>query len=407
MSTLSTLAETLPGSQILAISQRIKERIAAGETIYNFTVGDYDPSQFPIPQKLEIEIVRAYMERYTNYPAAEGNLDLREAISNFINTFQNLHYATDEILCGSGGRPLIYAAYKTIVDAGDKVIYAVPSWNNLYYCKMTGAVPVEIETTEATHFMPTAKLIAPHMKDAVLLALCSPQNPTGTCFSKEALLEICELVVKENKRRGEGRKKLYVLFDQMYWLLLHGGTKHFDPVSVCPEIRPYVIYVDAISKSFASTGVRVGWAMGPKEVLNKMKAILSHVGAWPPMAEQKALTKFLHDEEAVKEYLKFICNAINFRLVKIYKGIMRMKAEGFPVDAIAPQGAIYLTVKINVPDAGTLLLEQAGIAVLPFSVFGADKDSRWCRISVGTCHKQDILPMLQKLKRALCPVTAG
>jgi len=401
---LSHLAETLPGSQILAISQAIKERINNGETIYNLTVGDFDSSIFPIPEKLEVEIVRAYLQRHTTYPAAEGDPSLRSSISTFAAKFQGLQYAPEEIICGSGGRPLIYALYRAIVDPGDKVIFPVPSWNNHYYTQMVGGIPVEIETTEKTQFMPTAELLRPHFKDAVLLALCSPQNPTGTCFTKDGLQQICDLIVNENKRREEGQKKLYLLFDQMYWLLTYGNTKHFDPVSVCPAIKPYVIYIDAISKAFAATGVRVGWALGPKPVLDKMKAILTHVGAWAPMAEQKALAGFLQQEEEVQIYLRTMRHEINFRLEKIYKHIQRLKSEGYPIDAISPQGAIYLTVKIDIADGHEVLLNEAGIGVLPFSVFGSSKKSRWCRISVGTCHKQDIGQMLQKLKRVLSPV---
>src|SRR5258706_5938245 len=194
---LSHIAETLPGSQILAISNAIKQRMITGETIYNFTVGDYDPSIFPIPEALEQEIINAFQKKYTNYPLAEGNLDLREAIISFTKTFQQISYDASGVLVGSGGRPLIYALYRSIVDPGDKVIYPVPSWNNHYYIKFVGGVPIEIETTAENNFMPTAQQIAPHMKEAVLLALCSPQNPTGTGFTKDNLKAICDLVVEE------------------------------------------------------------------------------------------------------------------------------------------------------------------------------------------------------------------
>jgi len=402
---LSTIAETLPGSQILAISNSIKERIKAGETIYNFTVGDFDPHIFPIPEKLEEEIVNAYLRKFTNYPMAEGNLDLREAIASFTKAFQRIHYDPSEVLVGSGGRPLIYALYRTIVDPGDKVIYPVPSWNNHYYTQFVGGVSVEIQTTAANHFMPTAEEIAPHIKEAVLLALCSPQNPTGTTFKKQNIKAICELVLEENKRRSDSEKKLFILFDQMYWLLAYGSNQHHDPVSVCPDIRPYVIYVDAISKSFAATGVRVGWALGPSAVLNKMKAILTHVGAWAPMAEQKAVARFLVNSPAIEEYLHVFKERIEERLQLIYNGILSLKQEGFPVDAIAPQAAIYLTVRIGLPQAHTLLLKDAGIGILPFAVFGAASHSPWYRISVGACKKEDIALMLEKLKKVLCPIT--
>lgn len=397
----SHLAENLPGSGILAISGKIKQIIADGKKVDNFTVGDFDPKLFPIPAVLEEGIMQAYREHFTNYPAAEGNADLRNAISFFIKQQQGLQYGPDEILVGSGGRPLIYALYRTIVDKGEKVIYPVPGWNNHYYAQFVDAVHCPVETSAANYFMPTASDLRPHLPGATLLALCSPQNPTGTCFTREGLLEICQLVLEENNRRGPDEKKLYVFFDQMYSLLLHGNTQHHDPVGLLPDMRPYTIYLDAISKGFAATGVRVGWAFGPAAVLNKMKAILSHVGAWAPMAEQKAVANFLPRTGAVQEYLVSFRQEINLRLKALYDGFKAMKASGLPVDAIEPQAAIYLTVKIDLPNAHTLLLNEAGIGILPFAVFGAPADSPWYRISVGTCDYSKIGQVLTRLESAV------
>ncbi|MDB5199210.1 MAG: aminotransferase [Chitinophagaceae bacterium] len=397
---LSHVAATLPGSQILAISNTIKERIKSGEKIYNFTVGDFDPEIFPIPAELEEGIINAYLQKHTNYPQAGGNEDLREAIASFTKTFQHINYDAGEVIVGSGGRPLIYALYRTIVDPGDKVIYPVPSWNNHYYTKFVGGTPVEIETTAENCFLPTAQQIAPYVSSAVLLALCSPQNPTGTGFTKENLKSICDMVVEENKFRSDNEKKLYVLFDQMYWLLAYGSNKHYDPVSVCPAIKPYVIYVDAISKSFAATGVRVGWAMGPLAILDKMKAMLTHAGAWAPMAEQKAVASFLMNTDAVKKFLHTFKTALEERLQLLYNGIQTLKLQGYPIDAIEPQGGIYLTIRIDIPDAQIRLL-NAGIGVLPFSVFGAPENSPWYRICAGTCKKEDIEVMTGKLRMLL------
>src|SRR5215210_3517625 len=111
---LSYLAETLIGSEIVKLGGEIREKIRQGETIYNFTVGDFDPNIFPIPKELENEIVEAYRQHFTNYPAAEGNLDLREAIKTFIVEREALNYNSNEILVASGGRPLIYAVFRAI-----------------------------------------------------------------------------------------------------------------------------------------------------------------------------------------------------------------------------------------------------------------------------------------------------
>ena len=134
------------------------------------------------------------------------------------------------------------------------------------------------------------------------------------CIVFQTLEVFCELVVEENKRRSDTEKKLYVMFDQMYWHLTYDGIEHYDPVNLNPEMRNYTVYIDAISKVFASTGVRVGWSLGPAFLLNKMKAILSHVGAWAPMAEQKALTKFLGQKEAINTYLTNFKSELEERL---------------------------------------------------------------------------------------------
>ena len=412
---LSHLSETLIGSEIVKLGGEIRERIRKGEHIYNFTVGDFDPKIFPIPKELEDHIVEAYRQHFTNYPPGEGSLELREAVSRFTKDYQGLDYGVDEILIASGGRPLIYAVFRAILDKGDKVVYAVPSWNNNHYVHFVEGEHIVLEARAENAFMPSAEDIKPYLGEASLLALCSPQNPTGTTFRKEELAAICDMVVAENKRRGEGAKKLYVMYDQMYWHLTYNGIEHYNPVTLNPEMKPYTIFIDAISKCFAATGVRVGWSLGPALVLNKMKAILSHVGAWAPMPEQKGLTKYLGQKENINAYLTRFKAELEERLRRIYEGLIGLKSEGFSVDAVAPEAAIYLTIKVDLrgkttaegqalpsqADVTSYLLQEASLAVVPFYAFGAPKDSPWYRLSVGTCKKEEIDEMLQKLRAAL------
>lgn len=412
---LSHLAETLIGSEIVKLGGEIREKIRQGERIYNFTVGDFDPSIFPIPQELEEAIIESYRKHFTNYPAADGNLDLREAISAFSKERQGLDYSPKEILVSGGGRPLIYAVYRSVCDAGEKVIYPVPSWNNNHYTHFVQGNHTVIETSAETNFMPTAEAIRPHLKGATLIALCSPQNPTGTTFRKKELEEICDMVLEENAKRGEDEKKLYLMYDQMYWHLTYGDIRHVDPVSLRPAMREYTIFIDAISKIFASTGVRVGWAMGPEKVMSKMRAILTHVGAWAPMAEQKAVAKFLPNKEAIDRFLGHFRSELLERLQRIHAHFIRLKNAGLPVDAIAPEAGIYLTIQIDAAgkttrdgsllatqaDVTAYLLNHARLAVVPFYAFGASNTSSWYRLSVGTCKKEEIDEMAGKLEQAL------
>lgn len=412
---LSQLAQTLIGSEIVKLGAEIKEKIKQGNHIYNYTIGDFDSTIFPIPAELELQIIEAFKNGYTTYPPADGMIALREAVANFIMQRLGLAYTTNQILIAAGGRPLIYAAYRAIVDKGEKVIYPVPSWNNNHYVHFTEGQHVTIITQQQNNFMPTAAEIKPHIKGATLLALCSPLNPTGTTFTKQALTDICNIVIAENESRGPNEKKLYVLYDQIYWTLTFGNTQHVNPVSLVPQMKEYTIFIDGISKSFAATGVRVGWSMGPENVIAKMKAINSHVGAWSPMAEQQATANFLQNNNAIDAYFLQFKAAIELRLQHIYKGIIQLKNEGFAVDAIAPQAAIYLTIQINLvgkktkegnvlntqQDVTAYLLNKAALAIVPFSAFGAAENSTWYRLSVGTCKIEEINEMLQKLKDAL------
>ena len=412
---LSQLAGTLVGSEIVKLGNIISERIRNGEKIYNFTIGDFDPSVFPIPNELETLIIESYQQHNTSYPAAEGVLDLRKSVGTFIKEWEGLDYSPNEIQIASGGRPLIYTIFKAIVDKGDKVIYGVPSWNNNHYVHMTDGEHCVIECTPENDFMPTPADIKKNIKGATLICICTPQNPTGTTLSKNTLAEICDLVLEENESRGDDEKKLYMMFDQMYWTLTFGSTIHYNPISLRPEMKAYTVFVDGISKVFAATGVRVGWALGPETVIAKMKALLSHLGAWAPMAEQKAVAKYLLQKENIENYLIHFKSEIEYRLLSIHEGFIALKQKGYSVDSVTPQAAIYLTIKIDLvgkttPDGNLLatqsdvtsyILGEAKLAVVPFSAFGAGSKSAWYRLSVGTSLKEEIPEMLGKLEDAL------
>lgn len=412
---LSKLSESLKGSEIVRLGNIINERISKGEKIFNYTIGDFDSSEFPIPQELEELIIEAYRNKKTSYPAAQGILDLRKSVSHFIKEWEGIEYSENEIQIAAGGRPLIYAIFKAIVDDGDKVIYAVPSWNNNHYVHLTNAVHCKIDARIENNFMPSAEDVIAEIPGASLICLCTPQNPTGTTLQKETLEKICDAVIAENKKRSDTDKKLYIMFDQMYWTLTYGDTKHFNPVSLRPEMKEYTVFVDGISKVFSATGVRVGWSMGPENVIAKMRAILTHVGAWAPMAEQNAVAKYLTQKNEIEKYLVHFKSEIFERLDRIYNGILEIKKLGFDVDAVSPQAAIYLSIKLNLVGKKTLddrilqiqsdvtdfILQEAKLAIVPFYAFGTHTDNCWYRLSVGTVKKNDIDIMLQKLTTAI------
>jgi aspartate aminotransferase len=414
---LSQLAEHLIGSEIIRIAGQINERIAAGEKIANLTIGDFDPKVFPLPEAYLNEIIKAYKDGHTNYPAANGVESLRSEVSRYVKRTQGLDYNKEQVLISGGARPLIYSAYRAIVDAGDKVVFPIPSWNNNHYSFLTQGQQVAVETTSENRFLPTASDLHDHLGDATLVAVCSPLNPTGTSFTPEQLSDICDLILAENARR-DGQKPLYLLYDQIYSALTLGGSKHCDPVSLRPAMRPYTIFIDGVSKAFAATGVRVGWAFGPDRVIQKMRAILSHVGAWAPKPEQVATARLLEQETVVDGIIDHHRAMITERVNALYDGFIALRDEGFPVNAIPAEGAMYLTVKIDLQgrtdasgavlkdaeDVTLFLIREAKLGLVPFYAFGASRNDPWFRISVGTLRPEDVPGIFDNLRKALTSV---
>jgi aspartate aminotransferase len=417
---ISRLANTLLGSEILKIAGEVRALQAAGRPVCDLTVGDFNPRYFPIPERLRDGIRDALSAGETNYPPSNGLVELRDSVRRFYERRLGLSYPAESVIVAGGSRPLIYCLYLAVVDPGDVVVYPVPSWNNHHYVHLIGARGVALACGAADRFMPTAESVRPYLKDARLLALNSPLNPAGTAITEDALRGICDAVLEENAgREARGERPLYLMYDQVYWMLCFGGTHHVTPPQLREEMARYTIFVDGISKGFAATGVRVGWALGPVDVMARITTLLGHVGAWAPRAEQRATAALLDDDEAIAAYHARFLTAVQARLDRLHAGLQQMKQQGLPVDSIAPMGAIYLTMRLapfgqRTPDGRVLetnedirryVLEQAAVAMVPFQAFGAN-DAGWFRLSVGAVSEQDLVDGLGRLQDALRALTA-
>jgi aspartate aminotransferase len=407
---LCGMARELIGSEILKISSEIRKTQLAGARIANFTVGDFSSKEFPIPAQLRQGIVRALEAGETNYPPSDGVLRLREAVREFYRARLALDVPVEAILIAGGSRPVIYATYRALIEPGDVVLYPVPSWNNNHYCHLVGARGIAIGTRPEDGFLPTAKSLQPHLREARLIALCTPLNPAGTVLNIDEVRRIAEAVVAENRRRGPSERPLYLLYDQVYWMLTFGSARHETPVHLVPESAKYTVFVDGISKALAATGVRVGWGVGPPAVIAAMRDILGHVGAWAPRAEQVAVAEFLRDPPALDAHLHTHLGGLQARLEKLHEGFSRMAAEGLPVRDIPPQGAIYLSVQFDLvgrkglrtnDEVRRYLLDEAGFAVVPFQAFGLAGENGWFRLSVGAVSVKDIEEALPRVEAAL------
>ncbi len=413
---VSTMARGLVGSEILRIAGEIRAMTAAGKRICDLTVGDFSPKQFRIPDVLRTAIGDALSAGETNYPPSNGIPELRKSVTRFYAHGLGLEYPVDSVLIAGGARPIIYAIYRALCDPGDRVVYPVPSWNNNHYVHMVGATDVPVRCRPEDRFQPRPEDLVPHLRGARLLALNTPLNPTGTAIDEGALGALCDAVLAENAAREKtGERPLFLMYDHVYWMLCFGGVKHVTPVGVRPEMARYTIFVDGISKAFAATGVRVGWAVGPVDVIERMSATLGHVGAWAPRAEQVATARLLDDTSAVKVWMEQFLPAVQARLDVAHAGLQEMRGRGLPVDSIPPMGAIYLTARIQPfgkrtpagavlktnEDVRKYLLEAAGVAIVPFQAFGDPADDGWFRLSVGAVGPEDIRAAMPRLSGAL------
>ena len=401
---------------ILAIGAEVRALAASGQPLCNLTVGDFAPTDFPIPQSLLDGVTAALRAGHTNYPPSDGIEPLRRAIGEFYSRRQGVDYPLASVLVTSGARPALYGAYRVLVDPGNTVAYPVPSWNNNYYSQLLGAKSATVMCGAETNFLPTADMLADHLRGATMLVLNSPLNPTGTLFDASTLAEICDLVLAINSHRERrGIRPLYLVYDQVYWMLTFGDAVHVNPVALRPEMRQYTVLIDAISKSFAATGLRVGWAVGPTDVIKRMSDILGHVGAWAPRAEQVATTQLLADDAAMDDFHARMRPEVQKRLDALAALLAELRAEGYPVESTPPQGAIYLSARfalagLRTPDGEVLesnesirryLLRAAGLAMVQFQAFGATEDTGWFRLSVGAVSLSAIEALRPRLRAAL------
>lgn len=404
------------GSSILAIAQEVRQLRAEGKTVHNLTIGDFDPAIFPIPQAL-VDRIKAELDAgQTNYPPAVGLPELRQAVVGLYERELGLSFPVESVIVGSGARPPIHAAFHALVEPGDTVVYPVPSWNVNHYCYLTRARGVEVVTQPGTGFMPTADQLRPHLREARMVVINSPQNPSGTLISEDVLAGVCDAILEENtRRRAEGERPLFLLYDSVYWRLVYGDGVHHTPLTLRPEMAPYTIFVDAISKWWAATGLRVGWGVAPPWVRAKMQALIGHMGAWAARPEQLATATLLQQPELLGDYLGHFSRQLRQRLELLQRGIDDMRRDGLPIRCLEVEGAIYLSVQLDLEGRTDAegrpldsddavrrwLLHTAGVAVVPFSAFGYPDGSGWVRMSVGSVTMADVEATLAALRGAL------
>jgi len=407
---LGPLARGLIGSEVLRIAAEVRALAAGGQSVCNLTVGDFDPREFAPPEALLAGIQRALAAGHTNYPPSNGVLELRQAVTRFIAREFGLDYPVESTLVAGGARPLIYATYRALVAPGEAVAYPVPSWNNNHYCYLTGARGIPIEVTREANFHPTPAQVRALLPEIRLLALNTPLNPTGTAMNPEVLAEIAREIVDENaRRRARGERPVFLMYDQVYWSLEFDRDRPVTPPGLVPEVAPYTVMLDAISKSLASTGLRVGWSVAAPAVSQAMSDLLGHVGAWAPKAEQVATAAFLDDAEAFHAFRREMQRRLRERLELLDGELNAMRESGLPVETVAPEGTLYLSARFDLfgrEAGGREILTNEDIRRwllegVPFQAFGLERENGWMRLSVGAVSTEAIREGMARLRKLI------
>ncbi|MFT4976805.1 MAG: aspartate aminotransferase [Myxococcota bacterium] len=397
-------------SEILRIAAEVRGLQRSGREVCNLTVGDFLPQHFPIPGEVSLRAQQAYRDGETNYPPPDGLLSLREGVAELYHRKLGLDYGPECVCIGSGARPPIFTTLMMLTEPGDVTVSFRPAWNIGHFADLFQTDHIFIKTTAENNFFPTVADVAATLGRARVLMMNTPLNPTGTAISAPVMQGIAQAIVDENRRRAvSGRLPVMLIFDHVYWMLTAAGIRHHHPVALVPECAPFVINIDAASKSFASTGLRVGWAVLPPVLQERMRTLMGHVGAWAPKPEQLAIAALLKDPAATDAYIKKMRAGIAARLDVLYDGIMALRGQGLPVDAIAPQGAIYLSFRVDMIGRGftsneeirAWLLSEAGVAVVPFQAFDMPEESGWLRMSVGAVGVDELSGALQRLEAAI------
>ena len=391
---ISKRLQSIKPSPTLAIDAKAKALKAKGVDIISFGTGEPD---FDTPQNIKDAAIKAINTGFTKYCPVSGTPDLKDAIIKKFKEDNNLEYTREQVMVSCGGKHSLFNLFQTIFDEGDEVIIPAPYWVSYPdMAVLAGAVPVFITTSDKNHFKvkPTEieKVITKKTKAFILN---SPSNPTGNTYTKEELEEIANICIKNN---------LLIISDEIYEKLTYDNFKFFSIAQVSQEVKEHTVVINGVSKAFAMTGWRIGYAAGPKEIIAAMTKMQSQSTSCPTSISLKAATEALNGDkkclETMRKEFEKRRNYIVDRLNKI-EGITCLKPEGafyvFP-NISNLLNKTYNGKLINTDiELADYLLDEAKIAVVPGSAFGA---KGFIRFSYAT-SMENIVEGLNRLETAL------
>ena len=364
--TLSTRVKRLAPSFALGIHYRYKEMLRHGRDVVSFGVGEPD---FDTPAHIKKAAVEALEQGYTKYSVTPGFPELREAICFLLKSRYGLAYDPLSVIVSVGGKHSIVNAMIALLEPGDEVLIPIPAWFSYHEpAKLLDGVPVFVPTRKEEEFQLKAEAVACRITPKTkLLLLNTPNNPTGAAMEAEELAKIADLAVRHG---------FYIISDEIYCEIMYDGHKHVSIVNLDPRVKERTIVINGFSKAYAMTGWRVGYAAGPREVIDAMGAIQGHFTSGTNSMAQRAAIAAVHGpQDCLRE---FLCEYDQRRRYIV------QRLNSIPgVSAFSPHGTFYVFPDVsralgktvggrrilNSLDLGNYLLESEGVATVPGSAF--------------------------------------
>ena len=374
MKELSRIAEAVQASTTMAIDALFKQMKADGVDVIGFGAGEPD---FSTPDEIKAVGISAIENNITRYTPAAGTVELRKAVCERMKADCGVEYKPNQVVATSGAKHAVYLALRALVNPGDEVILPAPYWvSYIELIKIMGGVPVVVTATEAEHFKLTAeKLAAAITPKTKAIILNNPSNPTGMMYNEAELRAIADVCVKND---------IYVVCDEIYYGLVYDGQKFTSFPSLSPEVKDLTILINGVSKSYAMTGWRIGYACANDRIAKVMANYVSHsTGSACAISQKASAFALTAPQDKIKEMRKAFEERRNYIVERM---------NSIPgVSCIKPEGAFYVMMNLEQLIGKTIqgveitnddvfadtFLKKGLVAVVPGSGFGAPNFVRW------------------------------
>jgi aspartate aminotransferase len=372
---ISYRARRITPSPTLSISAKAKEMRNAGVDVIDLSVGEPD---FDTPMRIKNAAVEAIMKGFTKYTPASGIPELREAVAEKLERENGLRYDPSEIVISCGAKHVLANIFQAICDDGDEVIIISPYWASYAeQVRLANGIPVFVEAREEDMFVPDPDLIRAKVSGRTKAILVnSPCNPTGAVYGEDVLEEIGRIGVEN---------EVYIISDEIYEKIVYDGVKVRSMASLGEDVKERTILVNGVSKTYAMTGWRIGYAAGPKEIISAIANIQSQTTSNPTSIAQFAALEAIRGDDGSEA--RMMVEEFARRRKAIVEGLRRIPG----ISVCEPKGAFYVfpnfssfigrkaggRVLESSTDISQYLLERAAVATVPGADFGSDSHIRF------------------------------